>query len=94
MIPYFLQKYFHVFLTYLQFEHKEQNIIPDKFFKPNSYKTMNEANLTPIICKNLHFSHDKNKFSKPKIKFDSLINMKLIFFILSNLKNTIIKTIM
>ena len=35
-----------------------------------------------------------NKFSKPKIKFDSLINMKLIFFILSNLKNTIIKTIM
>ena len=87
MIPYFLQKYF-------QFEHKEQNIIPDKFFKPNSYKTMNEANLTPIICKNLHFSHDKNKFSKPKIKFDSLINMKLIFFILSNLKNTIIKTIM
>lgn len=79
---------------YFQFEHKEQNIIPDKFFKPNSYKTMNETNLTPIICKNLHFSHDKNKFSKPKIKFDSLINMKLIFFILSNLKNTIIKTIM
>lgn len=80
------EKYFH-------FEHREQNIIPDKFFKPNSYKTMNEMNLTPIICKNLYFLQDKNKFSKPKQKFDSSINMKLIFFILSNLKNTIIKTI-
>lgn len=80
------EKYFH-------FEHKEQNIIPDKFFKPNSYKTMDETNLTPIICKNLYFLQEKNKFSKPKQKFDSSINMKLIFFILSNLKNTIIKTI-
>lgn len=80
------EKYFH-------FEHNNQNIIPDKFFKPSSYKSMDEANLTPIIYKDLIFSSKKNKFLKPKQKFHALLNMKLIFFILSNLKDEIIKAI-
>ncbi len=78
---------------YFQFEHKEEFSIPDKFLKPSSYKTMDETNLTPIIYKNTNFSYEKLKFSKSKDKFDASINMKLIFFILSNLKDTIIKTI-
>lgn len=76
---------------YFQFNHKTENIIPDKYFKPSSYKTMNECDLTPIICKNIRFLQDKNKFSKPKIKFDSKINMRLIYLMISTLKNTIIK---
>lgn len=78
---------------YFQFEHKEENSIPDKFLKPSSYKTMEETNLTPIIYKDVEFLYEKNKFSKSKNKFDALTNMKLIFFIISNLKETIIKTI-
>lgn len=75
---------------YFQFEHNKNCVIPDKYIKPYNYKTMEETNLTPIILKSVK---DKNKFSKPKIKFNSLINMKLIFLILSSLKSTIIKTI-
>lgn len=76
---------------YFGFDHKTENIIPDKCFKHSSYKTMDECNLTPIICKNIHFLYDKNKFSKPKIKFDSKINMKLIYLMIYELKDTIIK---
>ena len=75
---------------YFQFEHNKNSIIPDKYIKPYNYKTMDETNLTPIILKS---KKDKTKFSKPKIKFHSLLNMKLIFLILSNLKSQIIKTI-
>ena len=78
---------------YFKFEHSKENLIPDKFFKPSSYKTMNETDLTPIICKELHFCHKKNKFSKPKNKFDSKLNMKLIFFLITNLKTKIIKAV-
>lgn len=77
---------------YFKFDHNEKYLIPDKFFKPHSYKTMDEISLTPIICKDVYYSSDKHKFSKPKIKFNSLLNMRLIFFILHNLKDIIIKT--
>jgi len=76
---------------YFQFNYKAENIIPDKYFKPSLYKTMSECNLTPIICKNIHFLQDKHKFSKPKVKFDSRINMRLIYLMISTLKNIIIK---
>ncbi len=76
---------------YFQFNYKAENIIPDKYFKPSLYKTMNECNLTPIVCKNIHFLQDKHKFSKPKVKFDSRINMRLIYLMISTLKNIIIK---
>lgn len=76
---------------YFKFNHKDDFIIPDKYFKPSSYKTMDEANVTPIICKELYFSQEKNKFSKPKAKFDSSLNMRLIHLMILMLKDTIIK---
>ena len=91
----YLQKSSHRFQTfqkimrakkYFQFNYKAENIIPDKYFKPSLYKTMSECNLTPIVCKNIHFLQDKHKFSKPKVKFDSRINMRLIYLMISTLK--------
>ena len=78
---------------YFNFEHTEQSKIPDIFFKPSCYKTMDEINLTPIIDRDIYFSYEKNKFSNPKYKFNSLVNMKLIFLILYSFKDNIIKTV-
>lgn len=76
---------------YFNFEHNKNNIIPDKYIKPYSYKTMDEVNITPIFYKCTLSNKNNNKFSKPKTKFNSLLNMKLIFLIISNLKDSIIK---
>lgn len=78
---------------YFNFEHKEQYKIPDSFFKPFSYKTISEVNLTPIIAKDIHYSFEKNKFTTSKYKFNSLINTNLCFLILTSFKNQIIKTV-
>lgn len=78
---------------YFKFNHKDEYKIPDKYFKPLNYKTMDSINITPIICKDIHYIHDKNKFSKPKVKFDSLINMRLTHLIIYSLKEIIIKSI-
>lgn len=76
---------------YFMFSNKDSNIIPDEYFKPNNYKVMSEANLTPIILKEINFNQDKEKFTKGKEKFDSFLNMSLIFFITNSLKNKIIQ---
>lgn len=77
---------------YFKFTHKDELKVPDKYFKPSNYKDMDTSNTTPIICKDLNYIHDKHKFSKPKVKFDSRINMRLIFLMIHSLKDTIIKS--
>ncbi len=78
---------------YFKLNKKDEYKIPDKYFKPLSYKTMEETKVTPIICKDIEFNFEKNKFSKGKKKFDALINMRLIFLIMDSLKDIIIRSI-
>ena len=69
---------------YYNFCMKKEFLIPEIYFKPKYVKSMSDTDIAPIINK-ISYNQSKNKFSKPKLKFESKLNMKLIFLILNTL---------